>query len=945
MIFFNSKFIYKGIGLGAIFYIVINTNLVHAKITLQKNNLELLNLKENSVVDQKDIDLDVNPGLIKQADGTFLFYTPKYIDQIYRYGSITGTSNNDTVTIDGKITFDKMDLLEGQNTLNIKADSYFYEDINFSKASSLNIKNISTFNIERGFGSDNFNITLNKYDTTFNFSGLGLDTQDSANNIKFSKISFTRASSTAQIEFNVNNANLQIFSVTLPTNRVVFNLKDAEVDDKGNINTHTSSSMSFNNGLDKSGGNNEINMGNYSSIKTLGNVFKIGGNNTINMKKGSSIDGNIQFKDSNNVINIRSIGVNDYTNTENIINLGYITFDRDNNTINVEDYSNVKLQNAVVSNGNNTTINIGKNSIFASGGEVALNGNNNYIKIGENSSVASSFNFSSNTTNNTFIVDTGSTSVDITGSITGSGNNSSFELWGTGNLNIDSQVVAKGLDGFNNINLGTGKIIFSNIYTQNNDATVIVGLLENSSKEVSPRMSFNSLADLNNSTLNIKYSGMSKYVSSLGDTYKLSLFSVGKIGDGKFTKFTDIVLKDVKFKNSLYTSEYNISEDQLKLKLTKCNTFEDIVSGKDNCNVNNYVNSSKYIIQYANFLDKLSGMKNLPDKYYNTLDNLSYLDAKALETALNGYLPINNALLFNLNNNIFNDFKQISLNAKPYKISKNSISLWSTLNYSIINISNYSETIGASANGNNIVFGAEYSPYDFLKIGANIGYERSNVNSNISAFKGESGNNYYGMYGSSNISNNISINFNLGVLKSSYNLKRIINNNDKVESKPQFTQSSIDALLLYKIRLESFLVMPFISFGYSMSTVKKYQESGFMAYIVDNNNFNNIETGIGLKALTTKRINNNLVVPAITLGIYNSFQNNVSTNIHVADFKDINVPIEFYKLNYGGLLAAGNFSISYKLNYGISFEANAGIKISSNRKSYNIGATINIMLI
>lgn len=936
----NSKYIF--------FYIILCTFVCSSIFTQSlyaKKYIKLLNLKDNNVIDQASIDLDANPGLIKQEDGTFLFTSPRSIDSIYRYGSITGTSNNDIVTMDGKFTFDKLDLLDGENTLNIKADSYFYQDIYYSPNSSLNIRNISTFNIEKGFDADDFRLTLNKYKTTFNFNGLGSSNQDSANAIKFRSLSFIKGSSSAPIEFNVNNASIQFYKLSIPNNNVIFNLKDAEVDDRGDPNKNTSSSIYFNEGLDKSGGNNEINMGNYSSIKTYGNAFKLGGRNTINMKKGSSIDGGVQFKDSDNIINIRSIGENDYKDNANIANVGSLTFDKDNTNINIEEYSNFKVGNQILANGNNTTIVIGKNSIFYSGAEVQLMGSNNYIKIGENSNISSNFNFASTSSNNTFTVDTGSTSVTITGSIKANKSNSTFKLLGTGTLNIDSQITLQGLDGFDNIDLGTGKIIFSNIYNQTNDATLAVGLLENSSKETSARMSLNKLAQFNDSTLNIKFSGMSKYVSKINDNYKLNLFSVGKIGDGNFTKFQDISLKDVKFKNSLYTANYSISEDQLQFNLTKCNTFEDVVSGKDNCNVNNFVNSSNYVVQYAKFLDILTQTKNLQDKYYNMLDNLSYLDAKDLEEALNGYLPINNDLLFNLDSNIFNDFKQISLNAKPYKISQNSISLWSALNHSNISIDNYKEATGASANGNNITFGAEYSLFDFLKIGADIGYVKYTVNANLNSFTGKSSNVYYGMYGSSNLSNNISLNFNLGVLKSYYNLKRKLINNESVEAKPNFTQTSLDALLLYKIRLKTFLFMPFVSLGYSAANLKNYTEQGYIAYRVDSSKFNNLETGIGIKALTTKRINNNIVIPAITLGVYNSLQNNIITNIHIADFKDVSIPVEFYNLNYGGLFAAGNFSISYKLDYGISIDANAGFNIGANRKSYNLGATINIMLI
>src|SRR5699024_650668 len=98
-------------------------------------------------------------------------------------------------------------------------------------------------------------------------------------------------------------------------------------------------------------------------------------------------------------------------------------------------------------------------------------------------------------------------------------------------------------------------------------------------------------------------------------------------------------------------------------------------------------------------------------------------------------------------------------------------------------------------------------------------YSKPDIIGNDNFFKGNSNNIYYGVYGSSNITNNLTLSVNLGFLNSNYDLTRDINVNggERISVKPKFKQGDLDALLSYKIRLGSFMVTPFASLGYSMA--------------------------------------------------------------------------------------------------------------------------------
>lgn len=927
-----------------------------------------------------DLSIDFRRNQYIQPDGSFLIFSAD-TNNVESYANLLGDDKNDIVVLKGLFSFGGKNLFgvsnvgvnlgRGYNTLHIEA-------LNNSPTIILttSFQNIQNFIIDNNVQIDDlviqlpssydFKLTLNGGDPTQEKDIIlgGLDLVGNANDNTSSHIAIS-----GQVDV--------LGDINLSNRKTTIDLADAKLNPAGEVDKSTVSILSIKGGLKTFGGDKTLNLGRFAQIKLSNGSVDLGvsgdpgkgypvsgyGNNTVNLAIGSSITGGgLSMGDGNNVINVASPGVQNTKNSIFKITLDSIILGNGNNTINVANGANFTVNSTINFSGNkNNRIIIGDHSVVNVNGSsmnnnISFKSGNNYIYLGTGSELQASIGFGDGI--NKIVVNTGDENTNVTtinGSVTAGSDQDIFQALGKGTVNINSSSVGGGsLLKFSNISLDQGYLYIENNYKQekNTPLNLDIKINPSDSDEKKTRIAFDSLADFNNNSINLKIKGVSEYLNKVGGKYSLSLFRIGQKDDPskRFEKFKDIKLQSLNFTSALYKINTSIEKNQLKVEVEKCSTFTNAVNGNNTCNTSgDHRAASNYVITTANFLDKILQYK-LTQSTYDWLDNISMISREDLINTLEGFGPIKNELLYSINQNLGTQFKSIVFNNKPYKIIKNNLSTWMQYNYSNLDVGDNKYMIGANTTNGVFNFGLEYSFSRWLKVGANTGFASSDINGNNGSFKGTESSTYLGIYSFISFTKNLVLRLNVSQISGSFDLDRNVTlNKSALNSSPKISQSDLDAVVEYKIKFSKYLITPYTSLSYSGAKIKPYKESGDLGFSVNSSNANFLKLGLGSSILTVKKIHNFTFIPTVKVGFSVNNQNVDNTEsyfngLHKETINN-NIPLEFNASNSLELKAEARASVGVIITSFLHADIGAGASISGDQTSYNIGTNVVLRLL
>ncbi|MGV3279078.1 autotransporter domain-containing protein [Rickettsiales bacterium LUAb2] len=888
----------------------------------------------------------------KQEDGSFLFSGPIGPGSTVEwYDSIKGSKGDDTLVFRGYFEFSNFDLGQGTNTVTFEEGSIILAansalDPNNPDASANVYQNVNVINVQKdvqieamkvAYKTDGSNITIN-------LAGGDPTLQQ---DIIFGQLAFIGGNpNVGEGVINVSGEVDVMQDIDLSAHNETINLADGKLATDGTIDKSSTSVLDVVSGINSLGGNNTINMGKFSTLKTTNGSVTLGnGNNTVNLSEGSSFLTALVLGDGNNVVNVASLGDNinntDYKITINTINMG-----RGNNTINIENNSNFVVTNSInFGTGNNRLI-INDGSIFTVSGTAAYNvifdGGSNYVYMGKNSTTNANIKFNGSNDNVLVDLDDNATT-NFNGSITGSNKNDSLSLQGNGVLQFNNSVDTA-LEGVNNINFDNARINFMYLYRQDQDVNYKVKINKDNSAETDARIGFNSGVQFNDHSINLTFAGQSQYLNKVGDQYSFQLLRDGTKGNTipLFTNFDDIGLSGVNFNSAVYSIDNNVSNNTLNTTLTKCSTFKDAVSGYGLCDNTKTKSANANVVSVAGMLDQLTVQTDLPSNYYDLLDKLSMMNLSDLENAIAGFSPINNQVLLQINQQVAQSFKSTIFNGNPYKLQKGNMSIWSQYAYSNLTLDDTDENEGSNNNINTLLLGADYTLTNNIKVGVTGGLSQTGITSNENNYSGDVNGVYYGLYSFVQLTNNLLLRLNAATMYGKFDLKRHSNVIDgDIGVKPRYLQSSGDGMLEYKIKMDDFVVTPFVSLGYSKAKISQYQEDSATPFTVEGTYASFFNTSFGASVVTMVMVNDHVVVPSFRAALNiksNSFNDTVA---YLADLKDSSSPINFTASDYGKVVAELNGGLSYFITNSSIIAANVGYSKGDKLSEYNIILSFN----